>query len=47
MSKDSKTFQIGRSAKTGELTSVDYARSHPNTHVVERMPKPGRGDTKK
>lgn len=47
MSNQSKTFLVGRNAKTGELTTVETARRHPNTHVVERMPKPGRGDTKK
>ena len=46
MSKESKTFLVGRNAKTGQLTTVAQARRHPNTHVVERMPKPGRGDTK-
>lgn len=45
--KETKTFLIGRNAETGELTPVDYARSHPKTHVVERMPKKGHGDTKK
>ena len=44
--KETKTFLIGRNAETGELTTVDYARRHPTTHVVERMPKPGNGDTK-
>jgi hypothetical protein len=47
MSKNSKTFPIGRDAKTGELTTVKEARKHPATHIVERMPKKGRGDTKK
>lgn len=43
----SKTFQVGRDAATGRLTSVKEAKDHPKTHVVERMPKAGRGDTKK
>lgn len=47
MKQQSKTFPIGRDARTGELTTVKEARNHPNTHVVERMPKPGRGDTKR
>lgn len=47
MAKENKSFLIGRSAVTGRLTSVEQARSRPNTHVVERMPKSGRGDTKK
>lgn len=42
-----KTFDIGRDAKTGRLITVKEAKSRPNTTVVERMPKPGRGDTKK
>lgn len=45
MSKESKSFLIGRDARTGELTSVDEARRHPSTHVVERMPKSGFGDS--
>ena len=45
MAKASKTFLIGRNAKTGRLTSVEEARAKPATHVVERMPKPGHGDT--
>lgn len=43
----SKTFQVGRDAVTGRLVKVEYARAHPKTHVVERMPKPGYGDTKR
>ena len=45
MSK-SKTFKVGRNAKTGRLTTVREAERKSATHVVERMPKPGRGDTK-
>lgn len=47
MSKGSKAFLIGRNAKTGKLTPVSTARAKPSTHVVERMPKAGHGDTKK
>jgi len=47
MAKESKTFLVGRNAKTGELTTVQEARRHPSTHIVERMPKAGHGDTKK
>lgn len=43
----SKAFLIGRNASTGKLTSVATARAKPATHVVERMPKSGNGDTKK
>jgi hypothetical protein len=46
LSKGSKTFSIGRNAKTGRLTSVEKAREKPATHVVEKMPKAGHGDTK-
>jgi hypothetical protein len=47
MAEGSNTFLIGRDARTGELTTVEQARKQPNTHVVERMPKPGRGDSDK
>ena len=47
LSKDSKTFQVGRSAKTGQLVKVSYAKAHPSSTVIERMPKTGYGDTKK
>jgi len=47
MSKESKTVTHGRSAETGRFTTVEKAREHPRTHVVERVPKPGYGDTKK
>ena len=43
----SKTFLIGRNATTGRLTPVPMARAKQATHVVERMPKSGYGDTKK
>lgn len=46
MAKSSKTFPIGRNAKTGKLVPVTVAKAKPATHVVERMPKPGRGDTR-
>jgi hypothetical protein len=29
------------------LTSIDYARSHPKNHVVERMSMAERGDAAK
>lgn len=47
MAKSSKTFPIGRKASDGKFTSVPYAKSHPNSTVVERMPKPGHGDSDK
>ena len=42
----SKTFPIGRNAKTGRLESVKKAESHKSSSTVERMPKRGYGDTK-
>lgn len=47
MGKESKTTLRGRSAGTGKFTKVTTARSNPSTHVVERVPKPGYGDTQK
>jgi len=43
----SKTFNAGRNAGTGRFTTVAAAKAKPNTHVVERVPKAGHGDTKK
>lgn len=45
MSKESKTTLKGRDAETGEFTTVEKARRQSRTHVVERVPKPGYGDT--
>jgi hypothetical protein len=42
---DSKTSLRGRDAETGEFTTVKEARDNPKTHTVERVPKPGYGDT--
>lgn len=42
----SKTSLRGRSAKTGQFTTVKKAQQYKSTHVVERVPKPGYGDTK-
>lgn len=47
MASDSKTSLRGRDARTGEFVPVPFARKHPDTTVVERVPKPGYGDTKK
>lgn len=41
-----KTFDIGRDSKTGEFIRVKDAERRPNTTTVERVPKPGFGDTK-
>ncbi|HEY4524099.1 MAG TPA: hypothetical protein VJK04_04510 [Candidatus Paceibacterota bacterium] len=45
MGKGSKTTLRGRDAETGEFTTVEEARRHSRTHIVERVPKPGYGDT--
>lgn len=45
MSKHSKSTLRGRDAETGEFTTVSEARRHPGDHTVERVPKPGRGDS--
>ena len=47
MGKNSKTFPLGRDAKTGEFIPVKEAKRRPNTTTVERIPKSGYGDTKK
>ena len=41
--KKPETRLEGRSAKTGRFESVEKARQHPNTSVVERVPLPGKG----
>jgi hypothetical protein len=43
----SRTSLRGRDAGTGQFTTVKEARDNPKTHVVERVPKPGYGDTRK
>jgi len=45
-SRDSRTSLRGRDARTGEFISVKEARQRPRTTTVERVPKPGYGDTK-
>jgi len=47
MAKKSRTTTRGRDARTGKFTTVEKAKNHPNTHIVERVPKPGYGDTKR
>jgi len=42
----SKTSLRGRDSRTGRFTTVEKAREYKNTHQVERVPKPGYGDTK-
>ncbi len=45
-SKDSKTFPIGRDARSGEFIPVREAVRRPNTTVLERVQKRG-PETKK
>lgn len=47
MNKESKTVTRGRDAGTGRFIPVEKARRQPNKSVVERVPKPGYGDTKR
>lgn len=44
---NAKTFPLGRDSKTGEFITVKEAHQRPNSTTVERVPKPGHGDTKK
>jgi len=46
MEPDRKTFDVGRDSKTGLFITVKEANRRPRTTTVERVPKPGRGDTK-
>ncbi|WP_165614699.1 hypothetical protein [Sinorhizobium alkalisoli] len=41
-----KTFDIGRDSKSGQFIPVKEADRRPGSTTVERVPKPGRGDTK-
>ena len=43
---ENKTFKVGRDSKSGEFIPVKVAERRPNTTTVERVPKPGYGDTK-
>lgn len=42
----SKSFKLGRDAKTGEFVPVEKARSKPDKYVVEHVPKKGHGSAK-
>lgn len=44
--KDSKTTLRGRDSGDGRFIPVKEARENPKTSTVERVPKPGYGDTK-
>ena len=46
MSKERKTFDIGRDSDSGRFIPVSEAKERPRETTVERVPKPGRGDTK-
>ncbi|MBK5000637.1 hypothetical protein IAE37_002913 [Pseudomonas sp. S31] len=37
--KKPATRKIGRNAETGRFTTVEEARKHPRTHVVETLRK--------
>ena len=39
-SKAPATIPVGRSAITGKFVPVNYARNHPNTTIVQRIPNP-------
>lgn len=41
-----KTHDVGRDAGTGRFKTVEEAKRHPSTSIVERVPNPGYGDTK-
>jgi hypothetical protein len=43
----SKTFKVGRDARTGQFIPVKEAERRKSTAIVERVPKAGHGDTKK
>ena len=45
MSTQSKTFPLGRDSRNGQFIPVKEAERRPNTTTVERVPKPGNGDT--
>ncbi len=47
MAKSTKTFPLGRDSETGQFIPVQEAKANPKTTTVERIPKPGHGDTKK
>lgn len=47
VANDRKTFDVGRDSKSGQFIPVKEADRRPNTTTVERVPKPGYGDTKR
>ncbi|MER9975754.1 hypothetical protein [Mesorhizobium sp. M0085] len=42
-----KTFDVGRDSESGRFITVEEAKQNPRETTVERVPKPGYGDTKK
>ena len=42
-----KTTPRGRDSGSGQFITVKEAKANPKTTTVERVPKPGYGDTKK
>jgi hypothetical protein len=42
-----KTFDVGRDSESGRFITVEEAERRPKETTVERVPKPGFGDTKK
>lgn len=47
MASGSKTTPRGRDSKSGQFIPVKEAIKRPSTTTVERVPKPGHGDTRK
>jgi hypothetical protein len=45
--RGSKSHTGARSAITGQFVPIQYAKKHPKTTVIERIPNPGHGDTDK
>ena len=46
MAGQRKTFDVGRNSRTGQFIPVKDAEKRPTTTTVERVPKPGYGDTR-
>lgn len=47
MPKSPKTHKVGRDAKDGRFIPIKEAERRLSTTTIERIPNPGRGDTKK
>lgn len=41
-----KTFDVGRDSESGRFITVEDAKRDPKGTTIERVPKPGYGDTK-